>query len=77
MRNDEKLILELCKGSTDSLTVRFLINDETLNWRYFLDTISKHKIAAFILDKLMKFQLPQSFRETLCLTTKKKSLKTR
>jgi len=76
VRDEDKLVLEICKRNGDSSRIRFLIQSDALKWRYFLELLSKHRIAPYVLNKLMEHPLPQSRRMLLKDLNKKAFIKT-
>jgi len=62
VRDEDKLVLEMCKRNGDSSRIRFLIQSDAFKWRYFLELAAKHRIAPYVLNRLMEYPLPQSRR---------------
>lgn len=76
MRDEEILILEICKRKGNNSTITRLLKNNTIDWQYFLETISKHKIAPLVLEKLLEFPLLQSQKKLFNNRHKEEILKT-
>ena len=65
MRPEDQLILELCKSKRDAATISLLISDASVDWAYFLDCVSRHRVAALVLDRLVQLPLPEPHKKLL------------
>ena len=65
MKDEEKLILELCKKSADKSLISSVIQINSLHWQYFIDSIRKHKTAPYILERLLKYPVPSQSKKLL------------
>ncbi|HDY87617.1 MAG TPA: hypothetical protein ENH82_05800, partial [bacterium] len=73
--DEDKLILEMCKKERDISLISSLIKKENFDWHDFFENISRHSIAPFILDRLLKYAFPESHKEILSVRAKEEILK--
>ncbi len=65
IKDEEKLVLELCKKSPDDSLISSIISRDIFDWEYFIDSIRKHKTAPYILERLLKYPLPSQIKKLL------------
>ncbi len=75
MRDEERLILELCKKNGSENVIRRLLLQENVDWAYFLHVIGNHEIAPLVLSRLMEFALPAGADTLLRSATKEEIVK--
>ena len=75
LKNEDKIILELCKEHRDRNYINSKIIKNGFNWEYLLSVISEHEIEALVLSRLMECSLPGSFEKLLISMAKKEIIK--
>ena len=71
MRDEERLILELCKSHSKNTNILPLIRKNKLDWEYFLRVISIHEVAPLVLDRLLQYPLPDPVAPLITEQSKK------
>jgi len=75
VRDEDKLVLELCKRNGSKHAVRRLLRQNNVDWAYFLRVIDIHEIAPFILSRLTNFALPERVETLLSAAAKEQIIK--
>ena len=75
MRDEDKLVLELCKKNGSGSIIRDLLLQDNVDWAYFLHVIDIHEIAPLVLSRLTDFALPAGADTLLSSAAKEEIVK--
>ena len=75
MRDEDRLILELCKNDGSASVIRDLVQLDNVDWAYFLHVIEIHEIAPLVLSRLTDFALPAGADTLLSSAAKEEIVK--
>jgi len=73
VRDEDRLVLELCKNDGSGSVIRDLVQQDNIDWAYFLHVIENHEISPLVLSRLTDFALPAG-ADTLLRSTAKEQI---
>jgi len=75
VRDEDRLVLELCKNDGSGSVIRDLVQLDNVDWAYFLHVIDMHEIAPLVLSRLTDFALPAGAATLLSSAAKEEIVK--